>query len=96
MGRVVTSGNLGGVMVNVIVCTDLSGKEPQRQVDVDRVVTSGRLGGVNTLAQNARCVRSILAIGAIFPFLFTRTTSFAMIIIACLVSLLNLPCACIC
>ena len=30
-------------MVSVVVCTDLSGKEPHRQVGV---VTSGSLGGV--------------------------------------------------
>ena len=33
-------------MVNVVVRTDLTGKEPHRQVGVDRVVTSESLGGV--------------------------------------------------
>ena len=33
-------------MVSVVVCTDLSGKEPHRQVGVGRVVTSGSLDGV--------------------------------------------------
>ena len=33
-------------MVSVVVCTDLSGKEPHRLVGVGRVVTSGSLGGV--------------------------------------------------
>ena len=31
---------------SVVVCTDLSGKEPQRQLGVCIVVTSGSLGGV--------------------------------------------------
>ena len=29
LGKVMTSRSLDGVMVNVVVCTDLSGKEPQ-------------------------------------------------------------------
>ena len=33
-------------MVSVVVCTDLSGKEPHRQIYVGRVVTSRSLGGV--------------------------------------------------
>ena len=40
------SGSPGGVMGSVVVCTDLSGKEPHRQVGVDRVVILGSLGGV--------------------------------------------------
>ena len=31
---------------NVVVCTDLSGKDPHIQVGVFRMVTSGSLGGV--------------------------------------------------
>ena len=52
----------------VAVCTDLSGKEQHRQVDVGTVVTSESLGGVMviTLAQNAREVASISTLGAIF------------------------------
>ena len=46
MAMAVTSGSLGGVMVSVVVYTDLSGKEPHRQVGVDTVATSGSLGGV--------------------------------------------------
>ena len=42
----VTSGSLGGVMVSVVVCTDLSGKESHRQVGVGRVIASGSLGGI--------------------------------------------------
>ena len=40
---------------SVVVCTDLSGKEPHRQLDVDRVMTSVRIGGimVGTLSRNA-------------------------------------------
>ena len=53
----------------VLVRTDLSSKEPHRQVGVGRMVTSGSLGGimVSTLARNARDVRSIPTVGAIFP-----------------------------
>ena len=42
--------------MSVVVCTDLSGKEPQRPVGLGRVVTSGSLGGVkvSTLTWNAR------------------------------------------
>ena len=41
----------------VVVCTDLSGKEPHRLLGMGRVVTSGILCGVmlSTLAWNARC-----------------------------------------
>ena len=40
--------------------SDLPGKEPHRQVDVDRVRSSVRLGGVivSTLVRNARGVGS--------------------------------------
>ena len=31
---------------NVVLCTDVSGKEPHRQVDMDRVIASGRIGRV--------------------------------------------------
>ena len=49
-----------------MVCTDLSAKEPYKQIGVDRVMTSGSLGGVmvNTLPLNARYVGSIPALGA--------------------------------
>ena len=33
-------------MVSVVVCTDLSGKEPHTEVGVGRVIVSGSLGGV--------------------------------------------------
>ena len=46
------------VNVCLVIYTDLSDKEPRRQVGVGRVVISGSLGGlmVNTLARNARAV----------------------------------------
>ena len=49
-----TSGNLGGVIVSVVVCIDLSCKEPHRQVGVDKMMTSGNLDDVmvSTLADN--------------------------------------------
>ena len=64
----------------VIVCTDLSGKEPHRQVGVGRVGTSGSLGGiiVSTLSQNARDLGSIPTLGAIFPISITLTTLVAV------------------
>ena len=34
------------LLTSVLVCTDLSSKEPHRQVSVDRIVTSGSLCGV--------------------------------------------------
>ena len=36
---------------SVVVCTDLSDKEPLRQVGMDSVVTSGSLGGVMVSTQ---------------------------------------------
>ena len=50
------------------VCTDLYSKEPHRQLGLGNVVTPGSLSGeiVSTLAQNARDVGSIPALGAIF------------------------------
>ena len=71
VGRVVTSGNIGGEMVIVVVCTDLSGKEMHEQVDVDRMVTSGSLRGVmvGTLAWY-----SIPTLGAIFTIFITHNT----------------------
>ena len=41
-----TSGSLGGVIVSVVVCTDLSGKELHRQVGVGMVMISRSLAGV--------------------------------------------------
>ena len=42
------------ILVTVIICTDLSGKEPHTLVGVDRVVTSESLSGliVSTLVQH--------------------------------------------
>ena len=33
-------------MVSVVVCSDLSGKQPHRHVHMERVIISGSLGGV--------------------------------------------------
>ena len=52
--------------MSVVLCTNLPGKEPHKQVVVGRVVTSGSLDGV-TLVWNARDVGSIPTLGAIFP-----------------------------
>ena len=50
-------------MVNVVVCTNLSGKELHRQVGVGRVLASGCLGGVmvSTLARDIRGMLSTRA-----------------------------------
>ena len=82
---------------NVVVCTDLSGKEPHRQVGMDSMVTWEGLGGeiISTLAQNARDVGSIPTLGIIFPIFITPMTLVAVTMILYKVSvvwLLNLPC----
>ena len=61
-----------------MVNADLSCQEPHRQVCEDRLVTSGSLAGVMviTLAQTARDMGSIPAIGAIFA-LFISSTLFS-------------------
>ena len=66
LGRVMTSRNLGGVVVILVRYTDLSGKEPHRQVNVVRVILSGGVMD-SKLVQSARDVRSIPALCAIFP-----------------------------
>ena len=38
MMRMMTSGSLGSVMVSVVVCTDLSHKQPDSLVGVGKVV----------------------------------------------------------
>ena len=57
----------------VVVCTDLSGKEPHRQVGVGRLVTSCNLGGVmaQILAWYARDMDLIPTLVAIFPIFIT-------------------------
>ena len=57
------------------MCTDLSGKEPHRYVNMGKVVSSGSLGGVigSTIAQNARYVGLIPALDAIYPNFSTPT-----------------------
>ena len=61
------------MIVFVVVCTDLPGKDLHRQVGVDRIVTSWHLGGVmvSSLAQNARDVGSRPTLGTIFPIFIT-------------------------
>ena len=57
---------IAGVLV--VVCTDFWDKEPYRKVGVGSMVTSGTLCGVmvSTLAQNAKDVGLIPALGTIF------------------------------
>ena len=61
--------------MSVVVCTDLSSKEPYRQACMGRVVISGRLGGVmvSTQAKSARDVGSIPLPGPIFPIFIMST-----------------------
>ena len=60
----------------LVVCTNLSDKEPYRQVNVDRVTTSGSLAGVmvSVLARNATYVSSIPAVCEIFPIFIIPIT----------------------
>ena len=60
--------------------SDLSSKEPHRQVNVTKVMTSGRLCGVmvSTLAQNARDVGYIPTLGAILPNFITPMTHLSL------------------
>ena len=56
----------------VVVCTDISGKELNRQVGVDRTVISRSLGG--GMVSNAKDVGSIPILGTIFPTYITPMT----------------------
>ena len=69
-------GNILDYNIFVVVCNDLSGKQPHRQVGVDRVVTLGSLSGemVSTLARLARDVGSIPTLGILFPIFIKPTT----------------------
>ena len=62
--------------VNVIVCSELSGKELHRQVGVDKGDATGSLGGVmaSTLTLKARDVGSIQTLSSIFPIVITPMT----------------------
>ena len=64
------------LVLEVVVCIKHSHKEPYRQIAKDRVASLERLDGeiVSTLAQNARDVGSIPALGAIFPIFITPIT----------------------
>ena len=76
------------------LCTDLSGKEPHRQVGVGKVVTSRSLGDimVSTLAWNARDVGCRLNISL---FHHPNNTALTRILYKlCTVWLLSLPCIC--
>ena len=65
---------LGGM--NVVGCTDVTSKHPNRQGVMGNLVTSVCLGGVMviTLAQNARNVGSIAPVGPVFPIFISPTT----------------------
>ena len=67
----------------VVVCTNLSGREPDINVGVGRMMISGGLGGivVSTLAQNASDVGSIPALGEIFLIFITSMTLVAVAMI---------------
>ena len=59
--------------LTVVVCTDLSGKEPGTHVGVSSMVTSGSLNVVMvmTLACNVKYMGLILALGIIFFIIIT-------------------------
>ena len=61
----------------VVVNTDLSGKELNRQEYMDKVVTSGSLGDVMvcTLAKNVRDLGANPALSAIFPIFIHSSTA---------------------
>ena len=86
------------LITSVVVCIDLSGKEPRRQVGVGIVLTSGSLHGVMVAHWNARDVGLSPALGTIFTIFITPTASSMTTILYKLhgVWLLNLPCVCIC
>ena len=50
MDRVIASGNLDGLIAIAIVCTDLPGKERNKQVGMDRVIASGNIDGLIVIA----------------------------------------------
>ena len=68
----------------VVVCIDLSVKEPHRELGLDRVVTSGSLSVVmvGTLARNPGDMGSILTLGGPFP-IFIIHMPVASILISC-------------
>ena len=85
------------MLLQSVLCTDLSGKTPHRQVGVGKVVTSRSLGAVmvSTLAQDVRDV------GLISPIFITPTTLIAVTMILNKLDAvwsLNLPylCQCLC
>ena len=61
---------------SVVVCTDVSGNEPVRQVSVVRVIALGSLGGimVSTLLRNAKGVGSNPSLETLFPTCINPTT----------------------
>ena len=60
-------------LLSVVVCIDLSVKEPHTQLGVGRVVTSGTQCGemIRTLAQKVRDLGTIPALGATFRIYIT-------------------------
>ena len=62
--------------MSVVVCADLSGNDPHRQIAVVRMVTSGNLFGemISTLARKARGGGSIPALGKILLIFITLMT----------------------
>ena len=60
----------------MVVCTDLSGKEPHSQVGVSMVIRSGSVCGVmvSTMVQKARDVGYISVLGTGAPIFITPMT----------------------
>ena len=65
-----------GIYIRVVICTDLGGKEPNRQVGEGMVVTPGKPTWCNgsPLTRNDRDVGSSPALGTIFPIFISPMT----------------------
>ena len=62
-----------GKYISLIICTDLSGNEPQSPVELDCTgIVGGLVGG--TLASNERGIGLNHALGTILPMFITPTT----------------------
>ena len=64
------------IYILVVVCTDLSGKLPHRQIGVGRMVIPGSLGDLmnSTLAHNAKDLGSIPILCTTLPIFITTPT----------------------
>ena len=61
-------------MNNIVVCTNLSGKEPDKQVGVHSMMTSENLGGIMVSTLNVRGAGLNPDLGAIVLIFITPIT----------------------